>query len=191
MPIDITAAGTTGTHTLTKTNLNLEDDYLYINKTASEATPTGFVDGAPFIYRTQAGSVTGLTSGNLVYIKTSDTTKIQFSSTLGGTALDLTAYTAGTYTFNYPNVYSNKFNTATTFASQQAVKYYTAGTPITGLVSGNTWIFQSTLGQTNDDNLFIATTTKTLSSVLDRVRITTTGGTDTFDAGSINITYEG
>jgi hypothetical protein len=30
----------------------------------------------------------------------------------------------------------------------------------------------------------------TLSGTLDRVRITTVGGTDTFDAGSINILYE-
>lgn len=30
-----------------------------------------------------------------------------------------------------------------------------------------------------------------LSSVLDRVRITFANGTDTFDAGSINISYEG
>ena len=32
---------------------------------------------------------------------------------------------------------------------------------------------------------------KTLSGTLDRVRITTVNGTDTFDAGSINIMYEG
>ncbi len=32
---------------------------------------------------------------------------------------------------------------------------------------------------------------KTLSDTLDRVRITTVNGTDTFDAGSINILYEG
>ena len=31
---------------------------------------------------------------------------------------------------------------------------------------------------------------KSLSGTLDRVRITTVGGTDTFDAGSINILYE-
>ena len=30
---------------------------------------------------------------------------------------------------------------------------------------------------------------KTLSGTLDRIRITTTGGTDTFDAGEVNITY--
>jgi hypothetical protein len=33
--------------------------------------------------------------------------------------------------------------------------------------------------------------TKTLSATLDRIRITTVNGTDTFDAGSINILYEG
>jgi len=32
---------------------------------------------------------------------------------------------------------------------------------------------------------------KTLSATLDRIRITTVTGTDTFDAGSINIMYEG
>ena len=32
--------------------------------------------------------------------------------------------------------------------------------------------------------------TVTLSGTLDRVRITTVNGTDTFDAGSINILYE-
>lgn len=31
---------------------------------------------------------------------------------------------------------------------------------------------------------------KTLSGTLDRVRITTVNGTDTFDAGTINIMYE-
>jgi hypothetical protein len=33
--------------------------------------------------------------------------------------------------------------------------------------------------------------TKTLAGTLDRIRITTVGGTDTFDAGKINIMYEG
>jgi hypothetical protein len=32
---------------------------------------------------------------------------------------------------------------------------------------------------------------KAISGALDRIRITTVGGTDTFDAGSINIMYEG
>jgi len=37
----------------------------------------------------------------------------------------------------------------------------------------------------------IGGTSPALSGTLDRVRITTAGGTDTFDAGSVNILYEG
>jgi hypothetical protein len=36
----------------------------------------------------------------------------------------------------------------------------------------------------------VASGSKTLSGTLDRVRVTTVNGTDTFDAGSINILYE-
>ena len=36
----------------------------------------------------------------------------------------------------------------------------------------------------------ISGTSPALGGVLDRVRITTVNGTDTFDAGSINILYE-
>ena len=43
-------------------------------------------------------------------------------------------------------------------------------------------------GSTGDASMIGAT--KTLSGTLDRVRITTTNGTDAFDAGSINILYE-
>jgi len=42
---------------------------------------------------------------------------------------------------------------------------------------------------TADSNSFLAGS-KTLSGTLDRIRITTVNGTDTFDAGSVNILYE-
>lgn len=38
--------------------------------------------------------------------------------------------------------------------------------------------------------MWVSSAGKSLSATLDRVRITTVGGTDTFDAGNINITYE-
>jgi hypothetical protein len=56
--------------------------------------------------------------------------------------------------------------------------------------SDNTWIAS---GHFVTDSTTLATSTaggKALSAVLDRVRITTTGGTQTFDAGSINLIYE-
>jgi hypothetical protein len=57
-------------------------------------------------------------------------------------------------------------------------------------VSGNSWVSSHSfaLGTTAD---FAGGGRKTLSATFDRIRITTVNGTDTFDAGSINIMYEG
>jgi hypothetical protein len=52
------------------------------------------------------------------------------------------------------------------------------------------WVCSGLLGWTNRGLVLPTTGSKTLSGTLDRVRITTAGGTDTFDAGSINILYE-
>jgi hypothetical protein len=57
-------------------------------------------------------------------------------------------------------------------------------------VSGNIWVLQGAVAsEATSANNFVAGR-KTLSDTLDRVRITTVNGTDTFDAGSINILYE-
>jgi len=56
-------------------------------------------------------------------------------------------------------------------------------------VSGNIWV-ASINGTTASGTVTNGGGVVTLSGVLDRVRITTVGGTDTFDAGSINILYE-
>jgi hypothetical protein len=58
-------------------------------------------------------------------------------------------------------------------------------------VSGNIWVFNSLTSSITTVNTNITAGNKTaLSGALDRVRITTVNGTDTFDAGSINILYE-
>jgi len=59
-------------------------------------------------------------------------------------------------------------------------------------VSSNNWNLSGshTNSATNGDTCLV-NGTLSLSGTLDRVRITTVNGTDTFDAGSINILYEG
>lgn len=52
-----------------------------------------------------------------------------------------------------------------------------------------TWASTSQLGRTDAHHL-LGAGAKSLSAELDRVRITTQGGSDTFDAGKINIQYE-
>jgi len=58
------------------------------------------------------------------------------------------------------------------------------------LVSSNSWVFS---GTDNQKASYLSTSAGgvTLSATLDRIRITTVNGTGTFDAGSINILYEG
>jgi len=57
-------------------------------------------------------------------------------------------------------------------------------------VSGNIWI-SSHIGKAATTITALGGGSVTLGSVLTGVRITTVNGTDTFDAGSINILYEG
>jgi hypothetical protein len=64
-----------------------------------------------------------------------------------------------------------------------------SGQMVLTLVSGNIWVSQHTL-KLNSTNTGIGGGDITLGGTLDRVRITTANGTDTFDAGSINILYE-
>jgi hypothetical protein len=56
--------------------------------------------------------------------------------------------------------------------------------------STNTWVGQGVVGSTTTQACIMTGGTKSLSAVIDRVRITTANGTDTFDSGTINILYE-
>ena len=57
-------------------------------------------------------------------------------------------------------------------------------------ISGNIWICSGIINISGSTNTIQLSGNVTLSGTLDRVRITTVNGTDTFDAGSINIMYE-
>ena len=54
----------------------------------------------------------------------------------------------------------------------------------------NTWVSTGMCNSLNDNAQSIGMGRKQLSATLDRIRLTTVNGTDTFDAGSINIMYE-
>jgi len=56
--------------------------------------------------------------------------------------------------------------------------------------SSNIWVANGTTSATNSTANMTTSGYISLSGTLDRVRITTVNGTDTFDAGSINILYE-
>ena len=147
MAINVAAIGTTGTHTFTKTNINIDEDFLYYNSptTAGVTTliPDGLADGVGLIYRSGVGAISGVTSNSLIFISRLDNNSVQFKTSVGGTAINLTAPTAGAVTFNTPAVYSNILNIDASTVTNQAVKYYTNSTPLTGLTSGNTYFLKN------------------------------------------------
>lgn len=75
-------------------------------------------------------------------------------------------------------------------ASNLAANVHSGAVVFTTLGS-NIWVAQGCFGNVVGTTQAVTVAgVKPLAGVLDRVRITTTGGTDTFDAGSINILWE-
>ena len=58
------------------------------------------------------------------------------------------------------------------------------------LLTGSTWAYTSFLGGSDTGRISYGGSSKTIAGTLDRIRITSVNGTDTFDAGTINIMYE-
>ena len=58
------------------------------------------------------------------------------------------------------------------------------------LLTGNTWASSSIMADSTTALLGFAGSSIALGGTLDRLRITTVNGTDTFDAGTINILFE-
>lgn len=91
-----------------------------------------------------------------------------------GNTNQATTSTAGAVLMQTTNSATNSYAFAVTFTLQTANKWLISGT--------NT---------RNDGAVWYVSSYKSLTGTLDRVRITTVNGTDTFDAGAINIIYEG
>jgi hypothetical protein len=109
------------------------------------------------------------------------------AGTSGG--IDSTNYASNRGTINNSGVFVVTTTTSVDFASPAFDTIFQKGTITLNNISGNTWIATAAVSDTGTQ---ISTTTASiaLTGVLDRVRITTDNGTDTFDAGSINILYE-
>jgi len=87
-------------------------------------------------------------------------------------------------------------NTATSTAGFILQAYNSTGVLSSGnitlsLISSNTWVASGVISLYEFSGTQLsAGNSSALGGALDRVRITTVNGTDTFDAGSINILYE-
>ena len=78
-----------------------------------------------------------------------------------------------------------------TVASSQSATSLIYGTYIFSYMGGNLWTCLGGCGQPDASRTYSTYGSIPLSGTLDIVGLTTANGTDTFDAGSLNILYEG
>lgn len=113
---------------------------------------------------------------------------------LGSGSIQTTGYacTAG----NSPNGLSPGISTASTgFITEGGTAMNVPGTLRSGSIrlhniSGNNWVADGVIANTAFTNVGYTGGNVSLVGALDCIRLTTVNGTDTFDAGSVNILYE-
>jgi len=144
-PLNITAAGAAGEHSVRRVSVNAQDDYIYFKSNPTTSTiPTGLTQGTGFIYAPGSGEVTGVDDGDLVFVERQSPTQLQLTTeSNGGSTVDLTGSAEGQVTFNTPVVFGNRLNIDSSTATNQAVKYFTSGDPLTGLTSGQTYFLRN------------------------------------------------
>ena len=119
-------------------------------------------------------------------VSTSGTSIVQIQLGTGSTTYTTTGYTGATQTN------STIINSTTGFAtssSRTAVQTQSGLATISNL-SSNIWSCSGNFGDSQAANNAYLGSSISLAAALTAVRITTVNGTDTFDAGSINILYE-
>jgi hypothetical protein len=99
-------------------------------------------------------------------------------------------YTSTGNTITRSNTTGGASSTAGFFIAVGAAAYAFSGHMVLTLVSGSIWV-SSHSGLNSTTNVCCGGGNVSIGGTLDRIRITTVNGTDTFDAGSVNILYEG
>jgi hypothetical protein len=139
MAINITNAGGAGTHSFKRVNVNPVDNFLYFR---DSDMPAAIVDGASYIYSDGVGSITGIADGQLVYAERVSSQVLKFID-IDDDEIDITGFVAGGASLNTPVLVDNILQIEAPTATNQAVKYYTAGDPLTGLTSGSTYFLKN------------------------------------------------
>jgi hypothetical protein len=120
-------------------------------------------------------------------VSTSGTSNVQLQ--LGAGSVVTTGYVSANSSGN-SGVTTNSATTGHLACAQVAAANLFSGHIIFTNITSNTWVGSGTVLANGTLGFNISASNIALGGTLDRVRITTVNGTDTFDAGSINILYE-
>jgi hypothetical protein len=102
---------------------------------------------------------------------------------------EITGYTSGADNSNGSGIVTSSAGFILTQQNAAATVAH-GGLIVVSSISNNAWVYSSSL-YTTTPRMHMGGGNKTLSDALTQLRITTVNGTDTFDAGSVNIMYEG
>lgn len=200
----ITAPGVTDTGNLSVTGTSTLTGSIG-NITAGTVTASGLVTGATgALYPIVNGTAVASTSGTSIdftgipsWVKRITINFVGVS--LSGTSLPLVQLgtSSGPVTTGYAGACGNR--AGETYFTSGFLAFYNStpsaaslmsGSMVISLVTGNTWSEMSVNAVSASNNIAFGGGSIALAAALDRVRITTVNGTDTFDAGTINIQYE-
>ena len=176
----------------------------FTNKTYTNPTFSGTASGTVLVSGTAVASTSGTSIDFTSIPSWVKRITVMFSavSTNGSSPVQIQLGTSsGATTSGY-------LGSGTSVSSSVAAATSTAGFKLNGGTTGasevinglvtisllnnatNTWSAFGGVGRSDAGQIYYCAGSVPLAAVLDRVRITTVNGTDTFDAGSINILYE-
>lgn len=147
--------------------------------TSTSGTEVAFTSIPAGVQRIEIGFVGVSTSGTAnLLIQLGDAGGYETSGYLGARSIMTTA------------VSTDNETTGFRWGTNNAGALY-HGTIVLNLIdaSNNTWSCQGQVSRSDSAVIAITAGSKSLSQALDRVRLTSTGGSDTFDAGQVNIMY--
>lgn len=109
---------------------------------------------------------------------------------IGSGSVETTGYVSSSTALTNAAAVATSSSTAGILINSILAANILSGHVIFTLVGSNLWIASGQLKEATTINV-ITSGSKTASGIIDRVRITTVSGADTFDAGSVNILIEG
>ena len=209
--ITVSPAAVAGTNTITlpaitDTMVGLAATQTLTNKTLTSPTITGAVVSTMASSVITSGTSVASTSGTSIAfssipswvkrivvmlsgVSTSGTSKIIVQ--LGAGSPTVTGYLGAVTQVQDGGTpsginFSTGFNIDNT-GNAAAIRY---GQIVLTLLTGNTWVEAGAISRSDSASTSTSAGVIALSGTLDRVVVTTVNGTDTFDAGTINILYE-
>ena len=108
---------------------------------------------------------------------------------LGSGSITTTGYLSGSSGLTASALGTTFITSGLQINNGSSAAYTHTGSMILSLLSANNWVEQGSV-QLAPNAMAVFSGGVSLGGTLDRIRITTVNGTDTFDAGSINILYE-